>query len=619
MKEIAMIVRKIFISAIYFSVLSLFVIVLPQVIMADIPSANEIQLIPNLPSGQPVGSVIIWTVVTPEPDLCDYRFMVGLLGEPLKVIYDFTFKNEFEWASIDEGIYVVRVSVRDLSTGEIIHVQQVFKITPRARWRPVVTSTEHPLVALYSAPPNPSGGLMRVVFWKLDGTEWFVTNTKPISPGRSINFYIAGMQPKSFYAMRHEVLDEEGKIVEYGRTVFHRTGRLPKGFKYFPERQLMDPPDHQTSIDEKVLLFSAGPFAVATNLFGQVVWYDNASISDGVSYVLMRPVKGGTFLFIHSDQNRVEGQILREIDLAGHTVRETNAGRIREQLTALGQEPLWAFHHDARRLPNGYTAVIGSVERIVEDAQSGNLVDILGDYVVVLDENWQVIWAWNAFHHLDVTRGAILGQQCKRKGRGPGCPPLFLDDEANDWTHSNAVTYSPADGNLLLSIRHQDWIIKIDYQDGTGTGEIIWRLGPEGDFSIASGDPRQWFTHPHDPNYAGENKLVVFDNGNTRCHYNPDLCFSRGQVYIIDEKSKIAYLYLNANLGTYNPALGSAQGLLNGNFHFNAGVNLSLFPFERYGTSTEILPEGTPSYSMRFESIVYKSFRMRDLYSIPSE
>jgi hypothetical protein len=608
-------IRKMFKFVAYFSALFLFIIVDPHVSMPDALCAKEIQLIPNLPSGQPVGTVVIWTVVTSGQDLfvADYRLMVGMLGEPLHVMYDFTFKNEFEWSPIDEGIYVVAASVRDLSSGEITHVQTMFEITPRAKWKPVVTPTEHPLVALYSAPPNPSGSQIRVVFRKLVGTAWFVTNTKPCEPGRSINFYIAGMQPNSIYVMRHEVLDEEEKFIAYGPWVLHRTGQLPSDVKDFlPYRRLADRPDLRTSLHEKVLLFSANGFSVATDLFGRVIWYD-------LSYrkYYFRPVKGGTFLAILAGENGEQCQVLREIDLAGHTVRETTAGRIRERLIAFGQDPLWAFHHEARRLPNGHTAVIGSVERMVEDTGGGGPMNILGDYVIVLDENWQVVWTWNAFHHLDVARRAILGE--KVRSIKPICPGLYLDNVAHDWMHSNAITYSPADGNLLLSIRNQDWIIKIDYRDGTGTGEVIWRLGPEGDFSIASGDQTQWFTHQHDPNYAGENKLVVYDNGNTRCRTNPDLCFSRGQVYIIDEKNKIAHLSLNTNLGSYSDVVGSAQALLNGNFHFNSGVNLKLFPFHFYGKSTEVLPDGKPSYSMRFGSPVMRSFRLEDLYAIPGD
>jgi hypothetical protein len=48
---------------------------------------------------------------------------------------------------------------------------------------------------------------------------------------------------------------------------------------------------------------------------------------------------------------------------------------------------------------------------------------------------------------------------------------------------------SPADGDLVLSIRHQDWVIKIDYRNGAGDGPVVWRLGADGDFAVNSTDP----------------------------------------------------------------------------------------------------------------------------------
>ena len=50
-----------------------------------------------------------------------------------------------------------------------------------------------------------------------------------------------------------------------------------------------------------------------------------------------------------------------------------------------------------------------------------------------------------------------------------------------------------ADGNLLYSARHQDWLIKIDYANGAGSGRVIWRLGKDGDFTMRSDDPSPWF------------------------------------------------------------------------------------------------------------------------------
>ena len=69
----------------------------PHESIADALADNEIQLIPSIPSGQPSGTVIMWTVAMPGQGPFDYRLMVGLSGEPPQVMYDFFFYFEFEF------------------------------------------------------------------------------------------------------------------------------------------------------------------------------------------------------------------------------------------------------------------------------------------------------------------------------------------------------------------------------------------------------------------------------------------------------------------------------------------------------------------------------------------
>lgn len=84
-----------------------------------------------------------------------------------------------------------------------------------------------------------------------------------------------------------------------------------------------------------------------------------------------------------------------------------------------------------------------------------------------------------------------------------------------DWTHSNALVYSPSDGNLLLSVRHQSWVLKIDYNNGAGTGNLLWRLGYQGDFALTqngvpSFDPSDWFSFlPHYEFYRCSRELLA--------------------------------------------------------------------------------------------------------------
>ena len=87
-------------------------------------------------------------------------------------------------------------------------------------------------------------------------------------------------------------------------------------------------------------------------------------------------------------------QGLRDIDLAGHVVRETTAARISEQLVARGEAPITSIHHEARRLADGSTVILASTEQMLADVQGASgPVDVLADVVVVLDRNWQVVWS----------------------------------------------------------------------------------------------------------------------------------------------------------------------------------------------------------------------------------
>jgi len=298
--------------------------------------------------------------------------------------------------------------------------------------------------------------------------------------------------------------------------------------------------------------------------------------------------------------------VLREFDLTGMTVRETNAGRVNEQLAALGRRPISSFHHEARRLPDGKVLVLAGVEQIVTDLQGPGPVDVVGDMIVVMDEDLQVVWAWDSFDHLDVSRKGTLDDIC-----APGvCPPLRLARTANDWIHGNSVAQTP-DGHLLLSSRSQDWVIKIDYSNGEGGGDIIWRLGKDGDFRIDSTDNSPWFSHQHDPEFdMGDNTtLTLLDNGNTRRDRDPS-ARTRGQVIRLDERNRVATLVVNADLGQYSFALGSAQTLPNGNYHFNSG-----YQPDTSSLAVEVDRSGKRVFALQTRGPTYRSFRMRDLYT----
>ena len=81
---------------------------------------------------------------------------------------------------------------------------------------------------------------------------------------------------------------------------------------------------------------------------------------------------------------------------------------------------------------------------------------------------------------------------------------------------------------------------------------------------------------------------------------------------------RVATLVLNADLGTYSPAVGSAQQLRNGNYHFDSGFILDPSGSgNRLAQSIEVNADGNMVYGIQFGTIEYRSFRMRDLYTAP--
>jgi hypothetical protein len=278
----------------------------------------------------------------------------------------------------------------------------------------------------------------------------------------------------------------------------------------------------------------------------------------------------------------------------------------------MGKRPITGFHHEARTISDGRIVVLAGVEQLLTDVQGPGPVDILGDMIVVFDADLQVVWSWDTFDHLDVTRRAILGQQCLTS---PGCTPYYLAADANDWTHGNSVAETP-DGALLFSVRHQDWILKIDYNGGRGNGDVIWRLGKDGDFTFDSADPYPYFSHQHDAGYepGSRSTIALLDNGNVRRDLDPQAT-SRGQVLELDEPNRIARLVLNADLGVFSPALGSAQRLADGQYQFVAGFVADAGAlFGRAGYTLGVALSGEVFSSIKILSPVYRSFRVVDLY-----
>jgi hypothetical protein len=590
--------------------------------------SGGISLAPSEPGPQLVGEPITWTatVAGPAPGLV-YQFSAGSPGGPFRMVRDFSPDDSFTWTPMQEGTYRIRVAVKDgFNASDAESAVVTDKVDSRVTGdQPVVSSTANPLVALFSAPPGPEGTVHVEFAVAGDNPSWQSTNVLPSLPSRSTNFFVAGMLPNTTYEMRDVFSDGTTSA-----PLLFTTGTIPSTVKP-PPISVPQPPGPGSDLDQGLIFQETGKSTqiqpYVTDLAGHVVWYYDlaqAGLKAGIPATGADLVPGGTVLLTGADSRATipySQDVLREIDLAGDTVRETNVDAINAQLTTMGHEVISSLTHDVTRLPSGQTAVIGLTERTVNI--NGTPTNYVGADVIVLDQNFQVAWVWDSFDHLDINRGPVLGETVQPGVLDPNA--AVPDLPAVDWLHANSVDWSPADGNLTLSLRNQDWVIKIDYANETGDGHVIWRLGQGGDFTVQEGgtprgfpltpppvstDSSPWFSHQHDAHYINDSTMIVFDNGDTRRASDPT-ADSRGQVWKIDESTMTATLVFNADLGNYSDALGSAQRLSNGNYSFDSGRQ-GLPPY--IGQSIEVRPDGSKAYVLQTNVSLYRAFRIGSLY-----
>lgn len=591
-----------------FSILLLF----PLLAGSRLWAAMTVTLQTSTPSPVPLGTPATLTAAVSGAGAGTalmYRFRVQAPGAGFRTIVDYGPKASLTWTTIErEGAYQIEAAVFNASTlEESFTTGTISFLSLATSASPVVTPSANPMVFIYSAPPCPAGERMRVQFHLANGPDQF-TPFKACAAGVSMNFYLAGLQQGAPYQIQHTI--DNGRNVVAGPVI-------PFSPPVNAANPLTPTALTQGVAPQGLLLQSVfGSAAVATDLNGNLVWLGPPDVT-----YLTRPVTGGTFLGIGEDGTKdTSQQFLREFDLAGIVVAETNAARVNQQLASLGAHAISGFHHELRKLPGGGYLALADSERILTNVQGPGDVDVIGDTILVLDQNMQLTWAWDAFDYLDPHRMATLGETCTYPA-GVACAPFYLAVTANDWLHGNAAQLTP-DGNILYSSRHQDWVIKIDYANGRGSGNVLWRMGIGGDFQIVSSDPNPWFSHQHDPNFEPNNTtLLVFDDGNLRAANDPN-AHSRGQVLKVDETNRLVTPILNADLGVYSAALGTAEVLPDGNYHFDAGFLLST---DANGNSLEaaqsleVDPSGQVVFGVQFNTLEYRTFRMPDLYTAPED
>ncbi len=473
------------------------------------------------------------------------------------------------------------------------------------------SATQNPLVARYSF-NAPAGSTVYIEFGP-DTSYGFQTSSQT-SPagGGPLSILVAGMRAATTYHMRADVTLENAVVYTDPDRTF-TTGSL-QGVQ-FPSLTTTTSPGMAPNSGVELLDFvtAAGnePGVLATDLSGNVIWYLPAPPATP-NPIKMLP-DGDMLINYSSGPADGLNSTLEEVDLAGDVVWQMTAADLNQALAAAGYNlTVVGTHHDVAILPSGHLIVIASTtENFNNLAGYPGTTTVTGDVLIDLDANRKPVWTWSSFDYLDVNRH-----------------PLSLPD----WTHTNTVFYSPSDGDLVISMRNQHWVIKIDYDNGQGSGNIVWKLGWQGDFTLEGGtDPVDWFFAQHDAsitstNTSGTFQFMVMDNGDNRVLNDSGqtctntTCYSTVPIFQVDESAKTATIIWRDDLQpVYNWFGGYAQILANGDVEFDEcatspyGILNSSLTAAVYEVTHETSPQTV--WQMQITgAAAYRAFRIPSLY-----
>ena len=392
----------------------------------------------------------------------------------------------------------------------------------------------NPQVARYSL-YLPAPGKMNVQFGTATsyGFNTWQAPT-PSANGGGVQIYVAGMLGQTLYHMRAQVTLNNGATYNDADHTCTTGAPPPTSPVNVVTTNGANP---KPGIEMwNTILPSGDSQAMATDLNGNVIWTYSYSHgpNDYIQGVQLLP--DGNLLMVISYLSSMTTGVnpstineVREIDLAGNTVKSLDMDTLNQKLAAGNFRDaegnlyqFGSFHHAVLPLPNGHLVLLATYLRQFSSLSgTTGTTTVIGDALVDVDQNFNPDWVWNTFDHLDINRHSMNWP---------------------DWTHSNGLLYSSDDHNLLLSMRHQNWVIKINFLDGAGAGNIMWRLGEGGDFKLVNAtDPTDWFYAQHGMNYFTPNTTGVFrigmmDNGNDRI-------FPAGQVFCVPAAPANAQCY----------------------------------------------------------------------------
>ena len=358
---------------------------------------------------------------------------------------------------------------------------------------------------------------VRVTLRITDGTEAWAIQFPEFAQQHSVP--LLGLRAADSYTVQVMLTDQNGNRTLLPQTLLAHTDPLPADFPtisvFYRNPAKMEP--GFTMMDKMRRVGSTGAmYTMIVDNNGTVRWYSTVGGQDG-----MRQLPNGRLLLLDSSEMDLLGNIFHPRVLA---------------------VPGLFLHHDL--FPTAYGNFLSlSLEKVhvpnfpTSETDPGAPrvdIDVTADAVVEFRPDGSLYKQWHLTDLIDPLR---IGYDSTKLGF-----PLF---DSPDWSHSNAVLYDASDDSIIVSVRHQDAVLKFS----RSTGQLIWILGnhanwgPEFQPYLLNpvGADFQWQYHQHAPMLTPQGTLLLFDNGNYRAApfdgtmpNLPNESYSRGVEYAID-------------------------------------------------------------------------------------
>ncbi len=312
----------------------------------------------------------------------------------------------------------------------------------------------------------------------------------------------------------------------------------------------------KVNVNENKIGNSNGQFYFATSAFGaaniaydnygEVRWWLNNGYTKG-----MTMLQNGNLLLSTAtegpDITATSGVI--ELDMMGYVYHE--------------YEVEGGYHHDGCELPSGNLVILTSKR----DGET------FSDYIVELDKNTgKIVKDWDL------------------KKIVSNIDPNLIEYGELTWGWLNSITYDENNKALVMSMRNQNSVVSINYDNGT----INWILGEkkywsnkfEKYFIRGVGEDFIYPAGQHSVNVLDDGRISIFNNGYNANHEKAVSCkslmnnASYAMIYKLDMNNKTATVdykfggkeYFSYALSSYTYASNNHK-IFNSGWHFTDDVN----------------------------------------------